>query len=100
MDIKEFDFEHRIEKVMPMLEEKQLYGTMSLIMDLKKIVGNSVEIRNAAIDEFSEALKKELRNYDFWKFDVVTQYGVQETNVPRDWIVDEIARELKGGAEC
>jgi len=52
--------------------------------------------RNAAIDEFAEALKKELRNYDFWKFDVVTQYGVQETNVPRDWIVDEIAEQMKG----
>ena len=96
MYIKDFDFEHRVAEVMPVLEENKLYGTMSLVRDLKKVVDNSEEIRNAAIDEFAEALKKELRNYDFWKFDVVTQYGVQETNVPRDWIVDEIADQMKG----
>lgn len=53
------------------------------------------EIRKQAIEEFAEVLKKELNKYDFWKYDIITDLGVMETNVSRDYIIDEIATELK-----
>ena len=48
------------------------------------------EIRNKAIYEFKEALKEELNNYDFWK----------QFNKSHDWIVEHIAEQMKGDAEC
>ena len=50
MDIKRYDFDYRIAEVMPMLEEKQLYGTKALIRDLKTVVDEIQEIRAKAID--------------------------------------------------
>ena len=68
MDIKRYDFNYRVAEVMPMLEEKYLYGTMCLIRDLKSVVDEIEEIRNKTIDEFAEKLKliieKDLANPD------------------------------------
>ena len=61
-----------------------------LLLDKEK------EVRTKAIEEFAEALKKELNEYDFWKYDIITDLGIMETNVSRDYIVDEIAKEMKG----
>ena len=61
--------------------------------DIKELAKNE---RVKAIEEFAEALKKELNEYDFWKYDIITDLGIMETNVSRDYIVDEIAMKLKG----
>lgn len=63
---------------------------------LEELEKEKVEIRAKAIEEFAEALKKELNEYDFWKYDIITDLEIMETNVSRDYIVDEIASELKG----
>ena len=62
MDIKRYDFDYRIAEVMPMLEEKQLYGTKALIRDLKTVVDKIQEIRAKAIDEFTEKIQWEYLN--------------------------------------
>ena len=63
---------------------------------MQTVEGLKKEVRAKAIEEFSEALKKELNEYDFWKYDIITDLGIMKTNVSRDYIVDEIAKELKG----
>lgn len=85
MDIKRYDFDYRIAEVMPMLEEKQLYGTKALIRDLKTVVDEIQEIRAKAIDIVNQ-FAEEYNN------DMVTQlammyaknlyvYGVDVTKV-------------------
>lgn len=57
---------------------------------IKKLNGHDNEIRIKVIDEFVKTLKEELNNYDFWK----------QFNKSHDWIVEQIAEQMKGGAEC
>ena len=52
MDIKKYEFEYRIADVIPMLDEMHLWGTMSLIRDLKSVVDEIEKIKNQVIDEF------------------------------------------------
>ena len=98
MDIKRYDFDHRVAEVMPMLEEKQLYGTKSLIRDLKMVVDEVDKIRKSTIDKFTEKICVECgRNslpvvYNGIKADFVTLDMVME-------IIMGIAKELKAGAE-
>lgn len=103
MDIKRFDFEYRIAEVIPMLEEKQLYGTKALIRDLKSVVDKTEEIRANAIDEFAEKIKKKGVE-DGWNCDDF--YGDScgvisckecENGFLRE--IDEIAEQLKEGGK-
>lgn len=56
------DFDRRISEVIEMLKEKQLYGTISLINDLKYYLDLAVEERNKTIDDTVKAIK-ELYNF-------------------------------------
>ena len=86
MDIKRYDFDYRIAEVMPMLEEKQLYGTKALIRDLKRVVNEIEEIRNKTIDEFAER--------------VITQYHQLPTTLGyTEQIIREIAEQMKAGGK-
>lgn len=86
MDIKRFDFEYRIAEVIPMLEEKQLYGTKALIRDLKSVVDKTEEIRAKTIDDFANTLIPRLT-------DAIYQKDVESmTN-----LINDVARELKAG---
>ena len=53
----ERDFDRRISEVVEMLEEKQLYGTISLIKDLKYYLNLAIEEKCKAIDNFQNELK-------------------------------------------
>ena len=115
MDIKRYDFDYRIAEVMPMLEEKQLYGTKALIRDLKTVVDEIQEIRAKTIDEFAEQLKERLKGMQmvelqgedvcpcretgedcpYMNQDIGCQYCAREQTI-KD--VYKIAEEMKGGA--
>lgn len=89
MDIKRFGFEYRIAEVMPMLDEMHLWGTMSLIRDLKSVVDEIEKIKNQTIDEFvANAEKwnnniKSIRNEDGF-------FTIEN--------IRDIARQMKAGA--
>lgn len=85
MDIKRYDFEHRIAEVMPMLEEHYLYGTKSLIRDLKRVVDEIEEIRNEVIDEFTSTLIPRLTDA------IYPQDVASMTN-----LINDVVEELKG----
>lgn len=51
---------------------------------------------NDAIDELAKALKEELGNYDFWKYDIIMDGELEEKDVPYDWIIDNIVKKMKG----
>lgn len=54
------------------------------------------QVRNKTIDEFKQALKQELNNYDFWHYDIADSDGYTlETNCSRDYLIDEVAEQLK-----
>lgn len=61
-NVSKRDFGRRISEVIEMLEEKQLYGTISLIKDLKYYLDLAVEERNKTIDDTVKAIK-ELYNF-------------------------------------
>lgn len=73
--------------------------------ELQEIVDEKIEIfhtdiqstRNAAIDEFSERLKKHLNQFDFWKYGITDGTNYDARNY--DYMIDEIAEQMKGGAE-
>lgn len=91
MDIKRFDFEYRIAEVIPMLEEKQLYGTKALIRDLKSVVDKTEEIRAKSIDEFAEELKQDYRFESICRDDVSFYEYCKK--------IERIAEQLKVGNE-
>lgn len=72
------DFDRRISEVVEMLEEKQLYGTISLINDLKYYLDLAVEERNKAIDDTVKAIK-----------------GLYAFTILEEEEIDEIVRQLK-----
>ena len=98
MDIKRYDFNYRVAEVMPMLEEKKLYGTMSLIRDLKMVVDEVDKIRESTIDELAEKICVECGKnslpvvYNGIKADFITLDMTME-------IIMGIAQELKAGGE-
>lgn len=72
------DFGRRISEVIEMLEEKQLYGTISLIKDLKYYLDLAVEERNKAIDDTVKAIK-----------------GLYAFTILEEEEIDEMVRQLK-----
>ena len=70
--------------------------------DMQKIVDEKVaqieldiqEIRAKAIDEFAEALKKHLNEFDFWKYGISDSTNYETRNY--DHMIDEIAEQMKG----
>ncbi len=72
------DFDRRISEVIEMLKEKQLYGTISLINDLKYYLDLAVEERNKTVDDTVKAIK-ELYNF----------------TILEEEEIDEIVRQLK-----
>lgn len=96
MDIKRYDFDYRIAEVMPILEEKQLYGTKALIRDLKRVVDEIEEIRNKTIYEFAEMLKEK---YEEHNFDLCLRqndyYSYSNSCMLFESYIDEIAEQLK-----
>lgn len=72
------DFDRRISEVIEMLEEKQLYGTISLIKDLKYYLDLAVEGRNKAIDDTVKAIK-----------------GLYAFTILEEEEIDEMVRQLK-----
>ena len=94
------DFDGRISEVVEMLEEKQLYGTISLIKDLKYYLNLAIEEKCKAIDNFQNELKT---HYTEYNIDLVledTDYYSYTTacNYLEDYI-DKIAEKLKKGGE-
>ena len=64
----------------------------------KRKAKHDAEVRNKAIDEFKQALKQELNKYDFWIYDIADSDGYTlETSCNRDFLIDEVAEQLKGG---
>ena len=56
--------------------------------------------RADAIDEFKQALKQELNKYDFWIYDIADSDGYTlETSCNRDFLIDEVAEQLKENKE-
>lgn len=72
------DFGRRISEVIEMLEEKQLYGTISLINDLKYYLDLAVEERNKAIDDTVKSIK-----------------GLYAFTILEEEEIDEMVRQLK-----
>ena len=58
------------------------------------------KVRADAIDEFKQALKQELNKYDFWIYDIADSDGYTlETRCNRDYLIDEVAEQLKESKE-
>lgn len=96
MDIKRFDFDYRIAEVLPMLEDKQLYGTKALIRDLKSVVDKTEEIRTKTIDEFAERLKDSLMHNYRHLLRVDTDGFEWLTTDAVGTHINEIAEEMRG----
>nr|DAW61248.1 MAG TPA: hypothetical protein [Caudoviricetes sp.] len=94
------DFDRRISEVVEMLEEKQLYGTISLIKDLKYYLDLAIEEKNKAIDNFQNELKNHYTEYNIDSVLEDTEFYSYTTacDYLEDYI-DEIAEKLKKGGE-
>jgi len=62
---------------------------------INKLDGHDREIRNKAIDEFSERLKNHLNQFDFWKYGITDGGNYEARNY--DYMIDEIAEQMKKG---
>lgn len=51
--------------------------------------------RFETIDEVAEIIKKELNQYDFWHYDIIVDGCVEEKNVSRNYLIDDIACRMK-----
>lgn len=98
--VSERDFDKRISEVVEMLEEKQLYGTISLIKDLKYYLDLAIEEKNKAIDNLRDELKNHYTEYNIDCVLSDTDYYSYTTacNYLEDYI-DEITEKLKRGEE-
>ena len=98
--VSDRDFDRRISEVVEMLEEKQLYGTISLIKDLKYYLNLAIEEKCKAIDSFQNELKNHYTEYNIDCVLEDTDYYSYTTacNYLEDYI-DKIAEKLKRGAE-
>lgn len=76
--VRKRDFDRRISEVIEMLKEKQLYGTISLINDLKYYLDLAVEERNKTIGDTVKTIK-ELYNF----------------TILEEEEIDEMVRQLK-----
>lgn len=47
------------------------------------------------LERFANELKKELNGYGFWKYDIVSEGHIEEKDVSRDWMIDEILRKIE-----
>ena len=74
--------------------ENQLITNDIQYSNCKRLLG---EERNKAIDEFSERVKKHLNQFDFWKYGISDGVNCEMRNY--DYMIDEIAEQMKGGAE-
>lgn len=94
------DFDRRISEVVEMLEEKQLYGTISLIKDLKYYLDLAIEEKCRAIDNFQNKLKNHYTEYNIG--DVLEDAECYSYTTACDYLedyIDEIAEKLKRGGE-
>lgn len=83
-----------------MLEEKQLYGTISLIKDLKYYLDLAIEEKCRAIDNFQNELKNHYIEYNIESVLGDTDYYSYTTACNYlEYYIDEIAEKLKRGEE-
>ena len=68
--------------------------------DLNKIAVSEQEIRNKAVDEFAERLKTDYVNFDMYYILQNNNFAFENTSLKSyQDMIDEIAKEIKGGAE-
>lgn len=64
---------------------------------IKKLDGHDREVRNKAIDDFTERLKKDYVNFDMYYILQNNNYAFEKTSLKTyQDMIDEIAQQLKG----